>query len=527
MSQFKIKNALISLTDKNKIEIVAKELTELGIKIISTGGTAKYLKSYSIEVDDISEITNFPEILGGRVKSLHPKIFGGILYRKNNKHDLKDINTAQINSIDLVIVNLYQFKEATKNLSSSEKIIENIDIGGPSLIRAAAKNFAFTTVIVDINDYDLLINKLKSNKEIDLNLRKSLAAKAFKITSEYDKLIFDWFNEDKKKLKLPKTLNINLNKIFEMRYGENPHQKGALYKDPNIIDESGIANYKQFQGKELSYNNLNDADAAFELVNEFKNPAVAIIKHANPCGVSQNKSLLKAWENAFNTDQTSAFGGIVALNRPLNEKIAEKMSKIFLEVIIAPKITKSAEKILSKKKNLRILLCQFPNRKINNNFMIKTISGGYLLQEKDDGSLGKYNFEVVTNKKPTKKEIIDLKFAWIVSKHTKSNAIIFVKNSTTLAIGAGQMSRIDSVIIAQDKFKRNHLNSNNKNLSLVGSVLSSDAFFPFSDTLITAAKAGVSSIIQPGGSIRDKEVIQEANKRDISMIFTSLRHFRH
>ena len=527
MTKLKIKNALISLTDKNKIEIVAKKLKELDINIISTGGTAKYLKSHSIDVIDITEITNFPEILDGRVKSLHPKIFGGILYRRNNENDLKTIDSLKIESIDLVIVNLYKFDEARKELSSHDKIIENIDIGGPSLIRSAAKNFAFTTVVVDINDYDLLIEKLNSNEGIDLEYRKSLAAKAFNITAEYDRSISNWFNSSNDQPTLPETINLNLTKKIEMRYGENPHQKAGLFTNINQQSKSGIAHYNQIQGKELSYNNFNDADAAFELVNEFNEPAVAIIKHANPCGVSQNQNITKAWENAFNTDKTSAFGGIVALNRTLTAEVAKQMSNIFLEVIIAPDITETAKEILFKKKNLRVLLCKKNKNEIENDLFIKTISGGFLIQDKDVGSLEKINFKIVTNKKPTEDEIKDLKFAWIVSKHTKSNAIIFAKNAQTLGIGAGQMSRIDSVMIAKDKFIRSQVNSEKKDVSLKGSVLSSDAFFPFSDTVISAAEAGVSAIIQPGGSIRDNEVIAEANKRNISMIFTSMRHFRH
>ena len=508
MTKLKIKNALISLTDKNKIEIVAKKLKELDINIISTGGTAKYLKSHSIDVIDITEITNFPEILDGRVKSLHPKIFGGILYRRNNENDLKTIDSLKIESIDLVIVNLYKFDEARKELDSQDKIIENIDIGGPSLIRSAAKNFAFTTVVVDIE------------------YRKFLAAKAFNITAEYDRSISNWFNNNDQP-KLPETINLNLSKKIEMRYGENPHQKAGLFTNINQQSKSGIAHYNQIQGKELSYNNFNDADAAFELVNEFNEPAVAIIKHANPCGVSQNQNITKAWENAFNTDKTSAFGGIVALNRTLTEEVAKQMSNIFLEVIIAPDITETAKEIVFKKKNLRVLLCKKNKNEIENDLFIKTISGGFLIQDKDIGSLEKINFKIVTNKKPTENEIKDLKFAWIVSKHTKSNAIIFAKNAQTLGIGAGQMSRIDSVMIAKDKFIRSQVNSEKKDISLKGSVLSSDAFFPFSDTVISAAEAGVSAIIQPGGSIRDNEVIAEANKRNISMIFTSMRHFRH
>ncbi len=525
MSKIKLKNAFISLTDKSKIEILAKELVKKNINIISTGGTAKYLKSHSISVTDVNEITNFPEILDGRVKSLHPKIFGGILYRRDNNNDLKTINKLKITSIDLVIVNLYRFNEIRKS-SPQKEIIEHIDIGGPSLIRAAAKNYLYTTVIVDPKDYEILINKIKNNTIIDLNFRKLLAAKAFKLTSEYDKLIFKWLDIEKSKEKiLPNNLDFSLTKSFQMRYGENPHQKAALYKSEGTNKNIGIANYKQLQGKDLSYNNFNDTDAAFELVNEFSNPAVAIIKHANPCGVSEQKNILLAWDNAFNTDPTSAFGGIVALNRPINEEIAKKMSQIFLEVIIAPGISKKAEIILNNKKNLRVLICNF--KKIKNQIHIRSISGGFLIQDKDDGILTNDNFKIVTRKKPTDREIKDLKFAWIVAKHTKSNAIIFSKNSSTIGIGAGQMSRIDSVIIAKDKYRRNLVSNKNRNITLKGSVLSSDAFFPFSDTLIYAAEAGVTSIIQPGGSIRDEEIINEANKRNISMIFTSVRHFKH
>ena len=522
----KTQNALISVTDKNNIDILAKELKKLGINIISTGGTAKFLRKKSIEVIEVENITDFPEILNGRVKTLHPKIFGGILNRRNLKKDQETIKKFKITDIDFIIVNLYNFENLVNKSASNQEIIENIDIGGPSLIRAAAKNFKYKTVVIDPNDYLELLNQLNKNGKTNLEFRKFLAMKAFELTSKYDSIINKWFQKSFTKQKeLPDNLKLDLKKTYSMRYGENPHQKAGLYVDEET--KYGVANAKQIQGKDLSYNNINDTDAAFDLVCEFKNPAIVIVKHANPCGVSEASSIKKAWDNALSTDPTSSFGGIVAVNRPINKILAIEMSKIFLEVIVAPDISTAAKNILSKKNNLRILISKELSNTKDEGIMIKSISGGFLVQTNDNGILKKQNLKVVSKRKPSQKEKDDLLFAWKVAKHTKSNAIIYAKNKTTTGIGAGQMSRVDSAYIAKKKYEKISILSRKKTFSSNKSVAASDAFFPFTDALIIAANAGITAVIQPGGSIRDAEIIKEANKRNLAMIFTSMRHFKH
>ena len=522
----RIRKALISVTDKENIDELAQELVRQGVEILSTGGTAKFLKDKSIPVKDVSEETLFPEILNGRVKTLHPKIHGGILGRRDDQNHREEMVKHNINEIDLIIINLYKFLETTHNTNSAFDIIENIDIGGPAMIRAGAKNHEFITVVTDNNDYPELIKQIQHNSSTTYSFRKTLAAKAFKLTSEYDKAIAQWFNKDKYNfLDLPDTFSIELEKTLPMRYGENPHQKAAFYK--TFDTRVGAANSIQLQGKKLSYNNINDTDAAFELICEFENPAVAIIKHANPCGVAENIDINIAWEKALQTDSISAFGGIVAINRELDANLANKMKLLFLEVIIAPSISAEALTVLSDKPNLRILSSGTIPNVNDNGLQIKSISGGMLVQSRDNHVLKKEDLNFVTKKIPDANEINDLLFAWKVAKHTKSNAIIYAKNMQTVGIGAGQMSRIDSTNIANEKAKKSAIMANLKEPLTIGSVVASDAFFPFPDGLISAADAGVTAVIQPGGSIKDEEVISAANDRGLVMVFTSIRHFKH
>ena len=522
----RIRKALISVTDKENIDELAQELVRQGVEILSTGGTAKFLKDKSIPVKDVSEETLFPEILNGRVKTLHPKIHGGILGRRDDQNHREEMVKHNINEIDLIIINLYKFLETTHNTNSAFDIIENIDIGGPAMIRAGAKNHEFITVVTDNNDYPELIKQIQHNSSTTYSFRKTLAAKAFKLTSEYDKAIAQWFNKDKHNfLDLPDTFSIELEKNLPMRYGENPHQKAAFYK--SFDTRVGAANSIQLQGKKLSYNNINDTDAAFELICEFENPAVAIIKHANPCGVAENIDINIAWEKALQTDSISAFGGIVAINRELDANLANKMKLLFLEVIIAPSISAEALTVLSDKPNLRILSSGTIPNVNDNGLQIKSISGGMLVQSRDNHVLKKEDLNFVTKKIPDANEINDLLFAWKVAKHTKSNAIIYAKNLQTTGIGAGQMSRIDSTNIATQKAINSARTAQLKEPMTVGSVVASDAFFPFPDGLISAADAGITAVIQPGGSIKDEEVIAAADERNIAMVFTSIRHFKH
>ena len=522
----KIKRALISVTDKTNIEKIAKVLDDYNIEILSTGGTANFLKENAIPVKDVSDETNFPEILNGRVKTLHPKIHGGILSRRDNSVHIDQLQKHHIQEIDLLIINLYKFKETLKNNKDEIEIIENIDIGGPAMIRAAAKNHEFVTVLTDPEDYSKLIIELKSKGETSYTFRKYLAGKAFKLTNEYDRAISDWFNIEKiNAIDLPQTFSMDFEKSLEMRYGENPHQEAAFYKTNDT--RIGIALSKQLQGKELSYNNINDGNAAFELICEFTRPAIAIIKHANPCGVAENADINLAWKKALQTDPISAFGGIVALNRELTLDLAKEMKSLFLEVIIAPSVSKEALQIFKDKPNVRILASGSIPLPFEKGLDIKSISGGMLVQTRDNKVLQRSDLKIVTKKVPTELEINSLLFAWKVAKHTKSNAIIYAKDLQTVGIGAGQMSRIDSTMIANEKAKKSSTLAKLKSSMTFESVVASDAFFPFADGLVAAADAGVTAVIQPGGSIRDQEVITAADERNIAMVFTSVRHFKH
>ena len=522
----KIKRALVSLSDKSNIEILLNIIKKYNIEVLSTGGTAKLLRENNIKVSDVSDYTDFPEMLDGRVKTLHPKIHGGLLGRVNiNKHK-EEMKKHGIEPINLVIVNLYPFSEAVKNDLNFDECIENIDIGGPSMIRSAAKNHENVCVITSPADYEGLNRVLEKNSgNTTLQDRKLYAAKAYSKTAFYYSLISEWFNKQLD-ITWPETITISGELDNQLRYGENPHQKSAVYKKPDY-KLNGVVKSNLLQGKPLSYNNLNDADAAYELIKEFKEPTIAIIKHANPCGVSSKSLLHEAWTSALRTDPQSAFGGIVSSNREITKDIAEEMHKIFLEVIIAPSFSKEALNILSKKKNLRLLAFKDQKNLTNTNYIIKDLSDGFLVQDRDNETMDENNLNIVTNKKPSAEETKDLIFAFKIAKHVKSNAIIYAKNNSTVGIGAGQMSRIDSTQIAAIKSKKASELAGLKTNMAQGSVLASDAFFPFADGLIAAAEAGVTSIIQPGGSIKDNEVIDAANKLGLSMIFSGIRHFRH
>ncbi len=511
----KIKSALISVSDKTGLIELARFLESQGILILSTGGTAKHLRDEGIEIKDVSDYTGFPEIMDGRVKTLHPKIHGGLLQVRTDKKHQEQAEKNKIPPIDMVVVNLYPFEETVRKGAKFSDCIENIDIGGPSMVRSAAKNHEFVTVVVDPDDYKAIVEEMKASGGVVSNeTKRKLAAKAFSRTAAYDSAISQWFAGEIDE-KFPTTFAFSGIRKEVMRYGENPHQKAALYTSKG----KGIATAKQLQGKELSYNNICDADAAMELISEFSEPACVIIKHANPCGVATDKSLTKAYEKALACDPVSAYGSIIAFNREIDKETAETLSKLFVEVIIAPKVSKAAEEIFAKKKNMRLLVEEIPD-KARKEFLVRNVSGGFLLQERDAENISEGDLKIVTERKPTNKEVADMLFAWTVCKHTKSNAIVFAKDNMAVGVGAGQMSRVDSVKIATMKAKEHKH-------SVEGCVMASDAFLPFADGLILAAEAGIKAVIQPGGSIRDEEVIKAANEHGVAMVFTGKRHFRH
>lgn len=509
-----MKRALISVYDKTGIVEFAKELKGLGWQIISTGGTYKELKEAGIEVIDIEDITGFPEILEGRVKTLNPYIHGGILFKRDNKDHVDTLEKLNIGPIDLVVNNLYPFEETIKDGNAShEDIIENIDIGGPSMIRAAAKNYKYVTVIVDPKDYPRVLKELKEEGETKLETRLYLARKVFNYTAYYDNLISNYFNE-LEKAEFPEYVTFGYKLKNQLRYGENPHQKAAFYQSP-MAGETTIARANKLHGKELSFNNINDGEAALNIVKEFHEPTIVAIKHTNPCGIGSGKDLLEAYIKAYECDTESIYGGIVAANRKIDTAVAKEMSKIFLEVVIAPAFTEEALEILTKKKNIRLLeVGEFAVDKEDMEF--KHVTGGLLLQEKDMVQLLD-SFQVVTDRKPTEEEMEDLLFAWKAVKNVKSNGVVIAKNKGTIGIGLGEVNRFWAVENAIKRAKE----------KVVGSVLASDGFFPFRDSIEILGKAGVTAIIQPGGSIRDKDVIEEANKHNIAMIFTGIRHFKH
>ena len=522
-----IKRALLSVSDKSGLVEFAKDLASLGIELISTGGTSAVLKAAGLAVTDVSDVTGFPEIMDGRVKTLHPKVHGGLLSLRGNLVHEKAREQNGIENIDLLVVNLYPFEETLGRKVGRNETIENIDVGGPAMIRAAAKNYESVTVIVDPRDYSQVQKELRENQNATLlQTRQQLAAKAFSRTASYDAAISLWFNTGLGN-DTPDYFALGGIKQQPLRYGENPHQSAALYRQAGV--EGGIGNARQVQGKELSYNNINDADAALGAIREFGTeiPACVIVKHANPCGVATGESLNDAYEKAFACDQTSAFGGIIALNQKLDGKTAEEISRIFTEVILVPDADDEARRVLSSKRNLRLLILPELTKTNSKNLSIKTIAGGFLVQTSDYASVDDMKLEVVTKRPPTDLEMLDLRFAFKVAKHVKSNAIVFVKDGATVGIGAGQMSRIDSTRIAVRKGE-DAMAVLGLDASLIkGSVLASDAFFPFPDGVEAAAAAGATAIIQPGGALKDKDVIAAADAAGLAMVFTGYRHFRH
>jgi len=513
----RIKNALISVSDKTDLDSVLKVLKKYKIKIISSGGTYRSIKKHGYECTEISKYTGFKEMLDGRVKTLHPKIHAGILHDRYNKKHRVEMNRQKFPSIDLIIVNFYPFQNIVNESTNPKKIIENIDIGGPTMVRAAAKNFKNVAIITGKNDYQSLVEEIKKNNgHTSLNFRELMSSKAFGLTAYYDAMIANWFNK-KLKIEFPERKTIFGKKLKKLRYGENPHQDSSLYvsdyNDKNL-------DLKQLSGKALSYNNYNDMFAALEVLSSIKkDPATVIIKHANPCGVSKNQSALTSFKNAYACDPISAFGGVIACNFKVDKKIADEINKNFLEVILAKKFSEDALYILKKKKNLRIIdISKFKHKNLTT---VKAFDGSFLLQSKDQIILDKKKLKCVTKKKPTNKEISEIEFAFNICKHVKSNAIILTNNFSTIGIGAGQPSRLDSCKISSQKAKQFQPNK------IKNSIAASDAFFPFADGIKTLIKAGIKIIVQPGGSIRDQEVINEADKAKIKMVFTGIRHFNH
>jgi phosphoribosylaminoimidazolecarboxamide formyltransferase/IMP cyclohydrolase len=517
----KIRRALISVSDKTGLVEFAQALAGLGIGILSTGGTAKLLEKAGIAVTEVSAHTGFPEMLDGRVKTLHPKIHGGILARRDSREHMAAIRAAGIEPIDLIVVNLYPFQATVADPDCRlEDAVENIDIGGPAMIRAAAKNYGSVAVVVDPADYDKVLGEIRADGEVAAATRFALAKKVFAHTAAYDGAIANYLfslDADNARQPYPEVLNLQFAKLQDLRYGENPHQSAAFYRDAKPV-EGGLARYRQLQGKELSYNNIADADAAWECVKSFSEPACVIIKHANPCGVAIGDTLLAAYAKAFSTDPTSAFGGIIAFNRAIDRATAMEVGKQFAEVIIAPRVEPEAKQAFAAKANLRVL--EVPLAHASMNYDFKRIGGGLLVQGPDAKNVASAELKVVTKKAPTEAQLRDLLFAWRVAKFVKSNAIVFCRDSMTLGVGAGQMSRIDSARIASIK-------AQNAGLALAGSCAASDAFFPFRDGLDVVIDAGATAVIQPGGSVRDDEVVGAADERGIAMVFTGTRHFRH
>lgn len=510
-----MKRALISVFHKEGIVEFASQLRDLGWEIISTGGTFKILQEAGIEVVEVEDVTKFPEILDGRVKTLNPYIHGGLLYRRDDENHIKTIEKMEINPIDIVVNNLYPFEETIKRQGvTHEEIIENIDIGGPSMIRAAAKNYNDVTVIVDPKDYDIVLKELKENNTTTIKTRQYLARKVFNYTAYYDTLISNYFNEIEE-VKFPEKLTLAYKSKEELRYGENPHQKAAFYKEIGKT-EGTIAGAVQIHGKELSFNNINDANGAIDALKVFNEPTVVAVKHANPCGIGSGNDLSEAYEKAYECDKESIFGGIVAANREIDEDIAKRLNSIFIEIVIAPSFTEKAIEILTEKKNIRILeIKDILDRKYKELDM-KKVLGGLLVQDRDTILL-KEELQVVTKRNPTEEEMEDLLFAWKVAKTVKSNGVVISKNKGTIGIGLGEVNRSWAVKNAIDRAGEN----------IIGGVLASDGFFPFKDSIELLNEAGIKAIIQPGGSIKDKEVIEEANKNNMTMIFTGIRHFKH
>ena len=513
-----VRRAILSVTDKTGIAQFARALEKMGVELVSTGGTSKLLRDSGVKVKDISELTGFPEMLDGRVKTLHPKVHGGILHIRNNAAHRKAVADHEIPAIDMVVVNLYAFeKTASQPGVSFGEVIENIDIGGPSMLRSAAKNFEDVAVVTSPADYDAIVEELKKTGGLSLATKWKLARKAFATTAAYDSAIASSLESiadpaqfPPRSTAFPSTLRLSFSKLNDLRYGENPHQRAALYSDGSGV---GIANARQLQGKELSYNNLVDLDAAWELTREFDEPMCAIIKHTNPCGAATGGDVAIAYKRALEADPVSAFGGVIGINREIDEAAAEEIAKLFVEAIAAPSYSHAALARFASKKNLRLLEVKPAETKT----VLKQISGGALLQDADSRLPTSTDLKVVSKRQPTEEELAALLFAWRVCKHVKSNAIVYARNGQTVGIGAGQMSRVDSCKLGASKAV----------LTLVGTVAASDAFFPFPDGVEEIAKAGATAVIQPGGSVRDHEVIAAADRLGLAMVFTGIRHFRH
>ena len=520
-----VTRALLSVSDKSGLVDFARALASHGVEIVSTGGTARALAEAGLAVIDVADVTGFPEMLDGRVKTLHPAVHGGLLARRGQSDHMAALARHGIKPIDLLVVNLYPFAATVARGASAEECIENIDIGGPALIRAAAKNHEDVAVVTDAVEYRDVVAELAHNKgQLGLALRRRLAALAYARTSAYDAAIAQWFaaQEDQR---FPPVLTLAGHLKERLRYGENPHQEAAFYR--NAEQRPGVATAEQRQGKELSFNNLNDTDAAFELVAEFDEPALAIIKHANPCGVAVAGDLRQAWERALASDPVSAYGGIIAVNRPLDAATAEAIAKIFAEVVIAPAIEPEAQALLARRTALRVLVTGGMPDPSAPGMTLRSLAGGYLLQTRDNGRIAAADVKTVTKRAPTAEELRDLIFAFRVAKHVKSNAIVYAKAGATVGIGAGQMSRVDSARIAAWKAEEAGRAAGLATSPAKGSVVASDAFFPFADGLEAAVAAGATAVIQPGGSLRDNEVIAAADQAGIAMVFTGMRHFRH
>ncbi|HEX6594104.1 MAG TPA: bifunctional phosphoribosylaminoimidazolecarboxamide formyltransferase/IMP cyclohydrolase [Bacillota bacterium] len=508
------KRALISVSNKEQIVDFVKGLIALDYEIISTGGTLRVLQDAGLAVKAVDEVTGFPEILDGRVKTLHPLIHGGLLAKRDDETHQEQLQENNIHPIDVVVVNLYPFKETLMKQGISENdIIENIDIGGPAMLRASAKNFADVTVVVDPDDYDDVLATLQ-NGEQSGEFNKQLAAKVFRHTAHYDAMIATYFTGETNG-QFPENYTVTYEKVQSLRYGENPHQKAAFYKNP-VETSAGLATAKQLHGKELSYNNIQDANAAIEIVSEYNKPAVVAVKHMNPCGIGVASTLSQAFQKAYDADPISIFGGIIACNREVDLQTAEKLSEIFLEIVIAPRFTEEALKVLTEKKNIRLL--ELPSVDETDAYhKLTTVKGGLLVQESDTGEIDEEQLTYPTKRKPTDEEMVDLLFAWKAVKHVKSNAIVLAKEEQTIGIGAGQMNRVGAAKIAIEQAKE----------KTEGSVMASDAFFPMPDTVEAAGKAGVTAIIQPGGSKRDQDSIDMCDRYGIAMVFTQMRHFKH
>ena len=523
MTAITIRRALLSVSDKTGIVDLARTLADKGVELVSTGGTAKALRDAGLTVRDVSDLTGFPEMMDGRVKTLHPMVHGGLLAVRDDAAHAAAMEEHGIGAIDLVVVNLYPFAQTVAKGADRPEVIENIDIGGPSMVRSAAKNHAYVAIVTDPADYAIV-----GRGETTLEERRRLAAKAFAATATYDSMIARWFGLEDQKDQFPATLPFTLEAPTVLRYGENPHQQAAFYR-PAGPSTPGIGQARQVQGKELSYNNLNDADAALELVSEFRDadPTCVIVKHANPCGVATGTTLADAYEAAFACDTVSAFGGIIALNRTLDAATAKAITGIFTEVVVAPDADEEAIALFAAKKNLRLLLTGTLPDPARGGLTAKTIAGGWLVQTRDNGVLSDDMLKVVTKRQPTAQELADCRFAWTVAKHVKSNAIVYAKEGSTAGVGAGQMNRLESARIAAWKAKDAADKAGWAAPRTIGSAVASDAFFPFADGLLAAVEAGATAVIQPGGSIRDAEVIAAADEAGLAMIFTGMRHFRH